>query len=239
MPKASASTNRESVLLRVVLADDHPLWRSTLKAVIDRSRFAIVVGEAADGTQAIEVARSTTPDVVVMDIAMPALDGVEATRRLLALDVAPKILILSSSDNPSDVSRALRAGASGYLLKTADSTDIRDAVKRVAAGEIVLPPPLASFVLSELRGEQLPRPVQRTGSDPTDQLTERERQILQLMAEGCSNQAIADRLYVSPKTVEAHSSAIFSKLGVDASPAAHRRVLAVVTYLDAVRTRGD
>lgn len=238
MPRADASSQRDPALLRVVLADDHPLWRSTLKAVLDRSRFAVVVGEAGNGSEVVEVARATAPDVVVMDIAMPTVDGIEATRQLLTLDAPPKVLVLSSSDERDDVSRALKAGAAGYLLKTADSADIRDAVKRVAAGELVLPPNLAAFVLAELRGEQ-PAAGPATAADPTDQLTDRERQILQLMAEGCSNQAIADRLHVSPKTVEAHSSAIFSKLGVDASPAAHRRVLAVVTYLDSVRARTD
>lgn len=231
MTRAAGSSHP---LLRVVLADDHPLWRSTLKAVIDRSRFAVVVGEAAEGAAVVDVVASTRPDVVVMDIDMPDVDGVEATRRLLSAEATTKVLILSASDDPADVSRALKAGASGYLLKTSDSADIRDAVKRVAAGELVLPPTLASVVLSELRGDQAP-PARRRADDPLEQLTEREREILALMAQGCSNQAIAGRLHLSPKTVEAHSGAIFSKLGVDASPTAHRRVLAVVTYLEAIR----
>jgi NarL family two-component system response regulator YdfI len=141
--------------------------------------------------------------------------------------------VLSSSDERSDVCRALRAGACGYMLKTADGADIRDAIKRVAAGDLVFPSDVSSYVLAELRAAQ--RDESTTRADGTNQLTTREREILELMAEGCSNQAVADRLHVSLKTVEAHTGAIFSKLGVDASRDGHRRVLAVVTYLKATR----
>jgi DNA-binding NarL/FixJ family response regulator len=234
--KAVRRSRRSTTPLRVVIADDHPLWRQTLKAVVEQGRFATVVAEAATGVQAVEAGGATAPDVVVMDIEMPGLDGIEATARLVAEGVAQKVLMLSSSDERAHVARALRAGASGYMLKTSGSDEIRDAIRRIAAGELVFPPDVAALVLDQLRGRSGEAPA--SPPTPLAQLTSRERDILDLMATGCSNSAIAERLHLSPKTVEAHSSAIFSKLGVDASAAAHRRVLAVVTYLDATRREG-
>lgn len=220
--------------LRVLLVDDHPLWRQTLRSVIERGRFAVVVAEAASGAEAVDAARRANPDVVVMDIQMPGVDGVEATRRLLEDDPSKRVLVLSSSDERHDVSRALRAGAAGYILKTADSTAIREAIRRVAAGDLAFPNEVAPLVLQHLRGDAPePAPTGRSSHEAVSALTPRERQILELMAEGCSNQAVAERLHVSMKTVETHTGSIFAKLGVAESQDAHRRVLAVVTYLKA------
>lgn len=232
-PKPAAAPRRRTAALRVLLVDDHPLWRQTLKAVIERGRFAKVVGEAGTGADAFSAASATSPDVVVMDIDMPSVDGVEATRRLVDSGTAARVLMLSSSDERSDVARALRAGASGYLLKTAEGAEIRESIRRIAAGELVFPSDVSSYVLEELRAGHREEPARAALA--TDQLTRREREILELMAEGCSNHAVAERLHISLKTVEAHTGAIFSKLGVESSPAGHRRVLAVVTYLKSSR----
>ena len=210
--------------LTVVLADDHPLWRQTLRLVLERGRFAKVVAEGSTGAEALALVRQHRPDVVVMDLDMPEVDGITATRALLGDSDQTRVLVLSSSDEPEKITRAVRAGASGYLLKTADSADIRSALTRVAAGEAVFPPDIAAIVLGELRSE----PPEETFAEA---LTEREVDIVRLMADGLSNAAIAEQLHISLKTVEAHSGALFAKLGVDGSPSGNRRVLAVVTWM--------
>lgn len=348
----------------VMLVDDHPLWRQTLRQVLEHKRIATVVAEASDGPEALELAASTKPALVVMDIDLPAMDGVETTRRLLADQHVLKVLVLSAFDERSRVVEAVRAGASGYLLKTASSEEIVDAVTRIQHGELVFPPALADVVLAEMRrgseqevsglsvvlaaesalrraglegilkelgckvstvadltelgaaageadaivvavgsrsdatiqtiedmratlpgiplvlladevepsdattlvsagsggfgyllsdrikdldelrdalhrvaqGESVIDPdVVRSlvgrASDPLEELTAGERDVLALMAEGRSNQAISERLFLSPKTVEARVGSIFSKLRLEPAADDHRRVLAVVTYL--------
>jgi DNA-binding NarL/FixJ family response regulator/class 3 adenylate cyclase len=353
---------------RVLLVDDHPLWRQTLAGVLEHAGGVDVVGEAADGSEAVALARSHRPDVVVMDIDMPGVDGVDATRQLLSAVPQARVLVLSSSDDRSQVLRAVRAGASGYLLKTAGPKEIADGVQRVRAGELVFPPALAGYVLEHLRTDRavsdgptrvcvladslldrrglarlledagfdvvcstkeaatveehlaaagadavaidlgastdrlvpiaaelrnrhadvgilvLARDVETASAlellavaprglayllkdrveqvtelgdairriivgetivdpevaarsmtsrrrDPLDQLTVREREVLALMAEGRSNQAIRERLHVSLKTVEGYVTSIFMKLGLEATPDDSRRVLAVIAYL--------
>lgn len=137
--------------ITVMLVDDHPLWRDTLRQVLERSRFATVVAEASDGIEAAARARQARPDVVVMDIQLPDKNGIEATRDLVADIPEAKVLVLASSDNRAQVLAAIEAGASGYLLKTAVSDEVRDAVRRVHIGELVFPPKLANVVLDELR----------------------------------------------------------------------------------------
>ena len=367
--RAGARTRRPAASpARVLLVDDHPLWRQTLRGVLRHSKVGQVVAEADDGEQAVLLAGSEVPDVVVMDIDLPSMNGIEATRRILDARPQAKVLVLSSSDERQNVLDAVRAGAAGYLLKTAGSADIIDGIRRVHAGELVFPARLAEVVLSEMRGtgaeeaaptrvavhavsaldrdglarvvadagfdvtvaaktldeivdapdgrrpevvitelggraaatvEQLDRLraahptvglvvltrepdtdgivslvdqdwrglavmlqervtevaelvdtirrvaagdsaidpqvarrlVERPRRRPTDELTEREMEVLGLMAEGRSNQAICERLHVSAKTVEGYVSSIFSKLGLEVAADDHRRVLAVVAYL--------
>ena len=157
----SASRRRVSAArapVRLVIVDDHPLWRDMLRKVLERRGLASIVAEASDGMEALEAARASRPDVVIMDIDLPALDGVETTRLLVAERPGVKVLVLSASDERAQVVAAVRAGASGYLLKTSGSTEIADAVRRVHTGELVFPPALASVVLDELRGRDVPAP---------------------------------------------------------------------------------
>jgi DNA-binding NarL/FixJ family response regulator len=357
----------------VIIVDDHPLWRSTLRQVIELGGVGKIVAEAADGDEAIRLAAKTRPDVVVMDLNLPTIDGAEATRELLAANPDVKILMLSSDYDKPSVLKSVRAGAAGYLIKTAESEEIADALRRILAGELVFPPALATVVLAALRGEDSPREreyirvaiaaeavldreglarvlaeagldvlasasgteeliglieanppdvvviavgrgagdvgawgdvverirgalpdvglllladelepahalrlvagngksvgyllhariarveelgeairriargesvvdpevvgalvTHRRKKSPVDDLTPREREVLALIAEGRSNQAICERLFLSPKSVEGHVANIFSKLGLAPAPDDHRRVLAVLMYL--------
>jgi DNA-binding NarL/FixJ family response regulator len=357
--------------IHLMLVDDHPMWRDTLRNLLLHSKVATVVAEAGDGEEALTQAEAAAPNLVIMDINLPTIDGIETTRRLLARHSDIKVLVLSSSDDRAQVVDAVRAGASGYLLKTAAPTELVDAVRRIHLGEMVFPPSLARIVLEELRRAQeakspslrvlvadeeiLPREgltrllkeagldvVAQTGDargvlgllrdhrpdvaildaglavggepslaqavrhefpavallvlaanpaagqavallsdgeqgtgyllkrritdidevtdairrivdgesvvDPqvvsglVDQpaksaalgaLTDREQEVLALMAEGHSNQAIAEKLFLGSKTVETHVGRIFMKLGLEPATGIQRRVLAVLAYLRA------
>ncbi len=137
--------------IRVIVVDDHPLWRGTLRQVLEHEGLATIVGEASDGAAAVDGARRLQPDVVLMDLHLPGMGGIDATRALMDASPATKVLVVSSSDVRTEVVDAVAAGASGYVVKTADATQIADAVRRIAAGELVFPPPLARMVLAELR----------------------------------------------------------------------------------------
>ncbi len=137
---------------RILLVDDHPIWRDSLRRLLERKRAGKIVGEASNGEAAMALAARERPDVVIMDVDIPAIDGIEATRRIHSAGSGAKVLFLSALDGKDDVIAAVRAGASGYLLKTADPSDVVQAVGRVHAGELVFPPSLASIVLNELRG---------------------------------------------------------------------------------------
>ncbi|HWC14798.1 MAG TPA: response regulator [Actinomycetota bacterium] len=372
-PSADSSSATDSAGIELMLVDDHPMWRDTLRNLLLHSKVGTVVAEAGDGDEALAQAALVSPDLVVMDINLPTIDGIEATRRLVRLYPDIKVLMLSSSDDRAQVVDAVRAGASGYLLKTAAPSELVDAVRRIHLGEIVFPPSLAAIVLDELRLAQevggpslrvliadqeiLPREglgrllteagldvVAGTGdakkvlgllrddrpdvaildagvaiggdrepslaqeirhqfpevgllvlsADPvaaqavallsegeggigyllkrritdidevTDAirrvahgesvvdsqvvsglveqpaksaalgtLTDREQEVLALMAEGHSNQAIAAKLVLGSKTVETHVSRIFMKLGLEPATEIQRRVLAVLAYLRA------
>lgn len=361
--------------ISVMVVDDHPMWRQTLRKVLERSRVGIVVAEASDGEEAVARAKETKPDVAVMDLALPNMNGIEATRRLVGMLRTIKVLVLSASDREADVLEAIQAGASGYLLKTAVPTEVVDAVRRIYRGEVVLPPQLADVVLSQLRtgGEPIQKPLRvaladasalfrdglagmlaekgfdvvgavgepdallecvarerpdvvvtdarlgpdsitevtdlagdikrdypetgvlvlsqdvdvkigsqlvanaaggvgyllkerveeigqlaeainrvaagesvldpevagrlvqpRKERDPLEELTPRESEVLALMAEGRSNRAISEQLFLSAKAVEGNVRNIFTKLGLEQAPDDHRRVLAVLTYLRSV-----
>jgi DNA-binding NarL/FixJ family response regulator len=211
----------------IVVVDDHPMWRQTLRQVVDGSRGYRVVGEASDGEEAVAIAISTQPAVIIMDLNLPEVDGAEATRRVVDAVPQVKVLVLSASDAPSQVVAAVRAGASGYLLKTAQPSEVLDALDRVHRGEMVVPSEVSDAVLTELRRGA----GGASRIDPLDTLTPREREVLGLMAEGRSNQAICEQLHVSTRAVEGHVRNIFMKLGLEPTPDDHRRVLAVLAHL--------
>lgn len=198
--------NAGSPTLRVVVADDHPVFRDGL-AMILRERDVEVVAEVSDGQEAIEAAAAHHPDVVLMDLTMPGLSGIEATRRLLAADPAVAVLVLTMSEDDDSLFAALRAGARGYLLKEAAADDIARAVVTVARGETVLGARVSTRVLEAVHGGLLPG-----APAPFPRLTERERQVLELIARGYQNARVAHHLGLSEKTVRNHVSTILAKL---------------------------
>lgn len=215
-------------VVRVLLADDHPLWRRTLRELLDHGGFAKVVGEAGSGDEAVLRSRELEPQVIVMDVDMPGRNGIEAARAVTQAQPDVKVLMLSSLKDRDEVIAAVRAGASGYLLKTTGPDEVTDAIRRVNAGEVVFPPELSSLVLAELRGASRGGEETKFGIDA---LTKREHDVLALMADGKSNQAISKSLHLSPKTIEAHIASIFTKLGLETEADQNRRVQAVIAYL--------
>jgi DNA-binding NarL/FixJ family response regulator len=193
-------------VIRVLVADDHPLVRSALKALLSSVEGIEVVGECADGATAVELALEQLPDVVVMDIQMPGHDGIEATRRLAADAPEVAVLILTMHEDDESVFAALRSGARGYVLKGAEQEEILGAIRAVSRGEAIFGPGIAQRVL-KLFGSERP-PV------PFPDLTSREREILDLMAGGASNREMARKLSLSPKTVSNNVSYILGKLQV-------------------------
>jgi DNA-binding NarL/FixJ family response regulator len=195
--------------LRVLVADDHPIVRDGLRLLLGSLPDVEVVGEAASGTEAVVAAASLQPDVVVMDLHMPELNGIEATRRLVQAQPSVAVLVLTMFDDDDSVFAAMRAGARGYLLKDADQAEIVRAVRAVASGEAIFGPAIATRVLGYFAAA---KPAYVIPAFP--ELTERERQVLELIAQGQSNAEITRRLVVSPKTVRNHISNIFAKLQV-------------------------
>ncbi len=192
----------------VVIADDHPMIRQGLRLTLDDLPGIQVIGEATTGRQAVQLAESLQPDVLIMDINMPEGNGIDATRALAQSSPHVNVLILTMFDDDASVFQAMRAGARGYLLKGAGEDEIERAVRGVADGEAIFGPAIAQRVLDFLSGTT-PRQV---AAFP--ELSEREREVLSLLAEGRSNPDIARRLFLSPKTVRNHVSNIFTKLQV-------------------------
>jgi DNA-binding NarL/FixJ family response regulator len=192
--------------IRVVLADDHVVVRRGLAVLLDTLPGIRVVGEADNGRDVLEEVGRRQPDVVVMDLRMPVVDGVEATRAIVRHFPSTAVLVLTMFHEDALVTEAIRAGARGYLLKTADQFEIERALHAVAAGQVILSGDVALGVLR--------RAGDRAGPAALPELSVRERQVLDLLADGVSNAAIAGRLYLSQKTVANHLSAIFQKLGV-------------------------
>jgi len=214
--------NKPSPSIRVMLADDHTLVRAGIRALLEKSPEVEVVGEAGDGREVLKQVKLHQPDVVLMDIAMPGLNGLEAAARMAREFPDVRVIILSMHDNEEYVWRALKAGAAGYLLKKAATTELATALQHVARGEVYLSQEISS---------RLPKNFLLDGiakrKSPLEQLTGRQREILQLIAEGQNTKGIAEVLNVSPKTVEYHRMKLMGCLNVHDVPGLVRFALKV------------
>jgi len=196
--------------IRILIADDHAFVREGTRRILEQEPDLEVVAEAGDGEEAVRLASDLKPDVAIIDVAMPKLDGIEATRRIKALCPAVAVLVLSAYDDDQFVFGLLEAGAAGYLLKSVRGHEIVDAIRAVDAGESVLHPSVARKVLN--RFASVSSRAQR--KKPLELLTDREMEVLKLVTKGLSNKDIADGLSLSVRTVQGHLANIFNKLGV-------------------------
>ncbi|MGH9137370.1 MAG: response regulator [Acidimicrobiales bacterium] len=192
-------------MIRLLLADDHRLLREALRRALTEAGFD-VVGEAGDGGEAVALALALRPDVVLMDVTMVGVDGVTATRELKEQAPEIRVLMLTMHADGEVVADAVRAGASGYLVKDCSTDEIAAAIRMIAGGETVLSPQLAASMLGELRR------LQRAGNDGDCLISNREVEVLQLIADGCSTSEVAEQLYISQKTVKNHLASIYQKL---------------------------
>jgi DNA-binding NarL/FixJ family response regulator len=204
-------------MIRLLLVDDQELVRAGLRLILSAEDDFEVVGEAPDGRAGVDAARALDPDVVLMDVRMPVLDGIEATRQLAA-EGNRRVLALTTFEDDEVLWGVIEAGAAGFVLKDAPAADLVGAIRVTAKGGSWLDPRVADRVLTVLR--QRPGAVASAADRPVDPLTEREREVLRLVASGANNAEIAESLYVSERTVKGHISAIFAKLGVRDRPAA-------------------
>jgi DNA-binding NarL/FixJ family response regulator len=191
------------VTIKVLVADDHAVVRSGLEQLLATSSDFELAGSAANGEEAVTAAERSCPDVILMDLSMPVLDGVEATRRIVARDPSARVVVLTSFSDNRRILDALEAGASGYLLKHAGPDELLGAIRAAAAGEVPLDPKAARALLDNRRAVR-----------PDKQLSAREREVLHLVAQGLANKQIARRLAISERTVKAHLTSIFTRLGV-------------------------
>ena len=188
-------------MVRVVVVDDHPMWRDGVARDLAEAGVS-VVGTAGDGRAAVDVAKATRPDVVVMDLQLPVLSGVEATRAIVDALPTVRVLVLSASGEHADVLDAVKAGATGYLVKSASAAELLDAVRRTAAGDPVFTPGLAGLVLGAFRAV----------TEPEAKLTDREVEVLRLVAKGLTYKQVAERLVLSHRTVQNHVQNVLNKL---------------------------
>lgn len=194
--------------IRIVLVDDHAMFRAGIRALIEAEDRMKVVGEAATGDEAVDRVRELKPDVVVMDLAMPGSNGLEATRRISALDLKTNVLVLTVHAEEEYLVPVVEAGASGYLTKTSADTDLLEAIRVVARGQVFLPPKAATLLLRRYKD------VEGDESAGLKDLSTREQEVLALTAEGFSSREIGLKLFISPKTVDTYRSRIMEKLGL-------------------------
>ncbi|MFI1258143.1 response regulator [Streptomyces netropsis] len=211
--------------VRVLLADDQPLVRSGLRVIMADHPDLEVVGEAATGAEAVQLVRDVSPDVVVMDIRMPGMDGIEATRRITAGPATARVLVLTTFDEDDHVYGALRAGASGFVVKDMALDDILAAIRVVAAGDALIAPGVTRRLIADFVGH--PTAAPKRAPRPVEGITEREREVLTLVGSGRSNTEIAEDLFISVATAKSHVSRLLTKLG------ARDRVQLVITAYEA------
>ncbi len=195
--------------IKILLVDDHAMFRAGIKALLEAEGRMIVVGEASTGDEAVDKVRELKPDVVVMDLSMPDSNGLEATRRIAALELDTKVLVLTVHAEEEYLVPVVEAGASGYLTKTSADTDLIEAIRVVARGEVFLPPKATTLLLQRYKAAE--------SEDTTSlhDLSTREQEVLALTAEGYSSREIGKKLFISPKTVDTYRSRIMDKLGLN------------------------
>lgn len=197
--------NSDGEKVKLFLVDDHKVVRSGIKALVETEPSLEVIGEASDGREAVAKVSQKSPDVILMDLVMPEMDGVEATKRIIEDKPEGKILILTSFSEEERIIQAIKAGATGYLIKDASPDELVGAIRDVHRGESTLDPKVAGTVLRSMQNEE---------EDSSEDLTEREVEVLELVAEGLPNDDIAEKLYISERTVRSHVSNILGKLGL-------------------------
>ncbi|HEU0298493.1 MAG TPA: response regulator transcription factor [Longimicrobium sp.] len=195
--------------IRILLADDHPVLRSGLEALLSLEEDVLVVGHASTGEEAVEKTRLLRPDVVVMDLSMPVMDGLEATRRIGELGLGARVLVLTSQTEEEFLLPVLEAGGAGFVRKTSADTDLLNAIRTVARGEVFLYPSATRLLLRQYQHAKEPQ-----AAGPIDKLSEREREVLALTAEGYSSAEIGKKLFLSPKTVDTYRARMMQKLGL-------------------------
>ncbi|MGW8317645.1 MAG: response regulator [Candidatus Promineifilaceae bacterium] len=216
-------------MIRVIIADDHHLVRRGIRSLLDNAGDIQVIGEADNGQAAIDLVRSVKPEVVVMDIAMPRMDGAQATEQIMSLDLPTQVVILSMHSDATLAQQLLRLGVKGYLLKESIAEELPIAIRAASQGQVYLSPAISQPVLNTL---MMPQP-EEVPESPAELLTPREREVLQLIAEGHTNNAIAETLSISVKTVEKHRSNLMSKLNVHDLPTLIRKAIQYkLIYLD-------
>jgi DNA-binding NarL/FixJ family response regulator len=209
--KLDSTPQRPAESLRVLLVDDHDLFRTGLRNLLEEQAVQ-VVGEAADGSDAIKLVRELAPDVVVMDLNMPGMTGVEATRQVTSLAPLTRVVVLTISDQDEDVMNAILAGACGYLLKDSSIQDLMQGIRAAAVGESLISPHIATKVLQRIRAAGT---HEQGAATIRAELSDREIEVLKLIANGKDNANIASELHISPKTVKNHISNILMKLQID------------------------
>ncbi|MCL6472231.1 MAG: response regulator transcription factor [Firmicutes bacterium] len=195
--------------IRILLAEDHVLVRQSLRDYLEKEEDFEVIGEAGDGEQLVALAKNLKPDIIIMDVAMPKLNGIKATKKIKAMNIQVPILILTAYDIDQYIFSLIEAGAAGYLLKDIDGEDLKDSIRRVSSGDSVLHPTVAKKLMERFRSTG-----KRQDQSSFELLTDRELETLELAAQGKSNKEIAETLNVTVHTVESHLGHIFSKLGV-------------------------